>query len=141
MFILMTTLRFFCLHLCLATRTLYVRTYLLFIFTNTTFPIELKIPIFLLRIFSVSSSASNNAKSAGTVDQSVESAKINESNNRLLRDIAHQAAALKAELEMSLLKGSYLCPYSIIQKFICKSIHSFVCLQVFRFMYLHTLSI
>ena len=47
----------------------------------------------------------------GTVDQNAESAgiaKLNESNDRLLRDIAHQAAALKAELQISLLKGSYL---------------------------------
>ena len=67
--------------------------------------------IFLLNYLSASSSVSNNTTTVGTVDQNAESAgiaKLNESNDRLLRDIAHQAAALKAELQISLLKGSYL---------------------------------
>ena len=55
--------------------------------------------------------AAGGAATAGAATHSVESAavvKLNESNDRLLRDIAHQAAALKTELEISLLKGSHL---------------------------------
>ena len=89
----------------------------------------LNILLFLFNYLSDSSSASNNAKAAvgggaagggaataSAAAQSVESAaivKLNESNDRLLRDIAHQAAALKAELEISLLKGSHLLPHSV----------------------------
>jgi hypothetical protein len=65
----------------------------------------------------------------------VESAKINETNDRLLRDIAHQAAALKAELEISLLKGSCLFTYSAVQLHICNFIY--LLLTCHLLMYLH----
>lgn len=93
-----------------------------------------------------SSSASNSAKAAagagggaggaaaataGAAAQSAESAaaivKLNESNDRLLRDIAHQAAALKAELEISLLKGSHLLTRTVHLHLHLKYSNCFVC--------------
>ena len=124
-------------HLSLDTRTLCVRTYLLYYRYSYQHKISngmLKIQCILIIVLPVSSSASNNTKTASTVDQSVESVKINETNDRLLRDIAHQAAALKAELEISLLKGHCFFTYCAIQLHICKFIY-FICLFTSDFIF------